>query len=99
MGYYICAELKGTAIYRSCKGIVYNEGYTVSVSCIGELLYIKNGERRVSNSFTEYRLRIGAECRIQLLLGAIRVNEGELNAHLLHSYCKEIIRSTVNGRA
>ena len=99
MSYDIRAEIKGTAVYGGCKGIVYDERNSVRVRRLCELFNIKNCERGVGNSFTENRLSVGAESRVKLFLGAIGINEGEVNAHLLHSYRKEVICAAVDACA
>ena len=64
---------------------------------LGELLNVQHGQGRVCNGLAEDGLGVGAEGGVQLLLGAQRVHEGGLDAHLLHGDGDEVEGAAVNG--
>ena len=63
---------------------------------IRKTLDVKNVERRVCDSLAKNKLGIGSERRLKLLVGAIRRDEGNLDAHSLKSNCKKVVSSAVN---
>ena len=65
----------------------------------GELLDVQHREGGVGDGLTEDGLGIGAEGRIQLLLRAVRGDEGELHAHFLHGDGEEVVGPAVDGAA
>ena len=69
----------------------------MGVSGIGELLDIQHGQSRVGDGLAEHRLGVGAEGRVQLLLGAIGRHEGEVNAHPLHGDSKQVVGAAIDG--
>ena len=96
VGNDIRAPFKRTATHGSCKGVVDNKGYSVSVCGFCKFFNIKNGEGGICDCFTENRLCIGAECGIEFLLGTVGGNECEINAHFLHCNCEKIVGSAVD---
>ena len=72
MSYNVNAKFKGTAVNRCCKGIVDYNRNAVTVRCSDEFIKINNGKCGICNSFSKNCLCIRAECRIQLLFGAVR---------------------------
>ena len=64
---------------------------------LSKLLDIEDSERGVCKGLTEYGLSVLAECGVKLLLSAVGINEGELDAHLLHRYGEEIVGAAVDG--
>ena len=93
----VAAPLKGAAVHRGGEGVVHDEGHPVGVGRLGELLNVQDGEGRVGDGLTEHRLGVGAEGGVQLLLGALRVHEGELDAHALHGDGEQVEGAAVDG--
>ena len=96
MGNDVSAPLDGTAVDGGGKGVINNEGNTVCVGNLHELLNIKNVQRRVSDGLTEDRLGVRSNRSLDLLLGSGGVHKGEFNAHSLHSNREEVICAAVN---
>ena len=97
VGHDIRAPRKGAAVHRRGEGIIHNEGHAVGMGSLGELLNVQHGQGRVCNGLAEDGLGVGAEGGVQLLLGAERVHEGGLDAHLLHGDGDEVEGAAVNG--
>ena len=93
----ISAPLKGPAVHRGGKGVVHNERHPVGVGRLGKFLDVQHGEGRIGDGLAEHRPGLGPEGCVQLLLGAIRVHKGEVNAHPLHGDGKEVVGAAVDG--
>ena len=97
MSYYICAEFERTAVYGGREGIINYQRNAVLMCGIRKSFYIENGKSRVCDSLTEHRLGIRLECLFKLLVGAVRCEEGEVDAHALHGHGEEIEAAAVDG--
>ncbi len=97
VGDNVCAPLDGTAIYRGREGVVDNEGHTLLVRNTSPLFDVENCECGICDSLAEHCLSVGLEGRTDFILGGIRADEGELNAHLLHGYREKVVGSAVDG--
>ena len=62
-----------------------------------ELLDVQHRQRRIGDRFPEYGFRVLLKCRVQLLLGTVRIHEGYIYAHFLHGYRNQVIGSAVNA--
>ena len=93
----VAAPLEGTAVHGSGKGVVHDEGHAVGVGGLGELLNVQDGEGGVGDGLAEDRLGVGPEGGVQLLLGALGVHEGKLDAHALHGDGKQVEGAAVDG--
>ena len=63
----------------------------MAVGRIGKLFDVQHSQGRVGNGLPKNGLGIGPKGRIELLGGAVRVHEGELDAHALHGDCKQVV--------
>ena len=97
VGYNIRSPLKGTAVYRGCKGIIHNKRNAVGVGGIRELFKIKHRKGGVCDGLSENRLGVGSESGVKLFLCAVGRNKGKINAHSLHCNRKEVICTAVNS--
>ena len=97
VGHDVRTPLEGPAVHRGGEGVVDDEGHAVGVGRLGELLNIQDGEGGVCNGLAEHRLGVGPEGGVQLLLGAVRVHEGELDAHALHGDGEQVEGTAVDG--
>ena len=97
MGDDIRTELKRTAVYGSCKGIVDNERNAVSMCRICKSLDIKNGKCGVCDSFSEHGFGIRSESLFKLFVRAIGRNECKVYPHLLHGNGEKVICTAVDG--
>ena len=93
----VAAPLKGTAVHRGSEGVVHDEGHAVLVGGLGELLNVQHSEGGVGDGLAEDRLGVGPEGGVQLLLRALGVHEGELDAHALHGDGKQVEGAAVDG--
>ena len=71
----------------------------MGVGSPGKFLNIQHRQGGIGNGFPEHRLGIGPEGGVQLLLGAVRVQEGGLHAHPLHGHRQQVVAAAVNGGA
>ena len=92
------SPFEGTAIDGRGEGIVHDEGHAVAMGDAGELLNVQHFERGIGDGFTEQGLGIGTEGFADFLLRIVGVDEGHVNAHLLHRHAEEVERASVNGR-
>ena len=65
----------------------------------GEALDIEDGERGVGDGLAENGLGVGPERGLQLLVRAIRGDEGALKAHAAHGMGEQVIGAAVDGGA
>ena len=93
----VTAPLEGVAVHRGGKGVVHDEGHAVGVGRLGKLLDIQDGEGRVGDGLAKDRLGVGPEGGVQLLLRALGIHEGELDAHALHGDGKQVKGPAVDG--
>ena len=99
MGHDVRAPLEGPAVHRSGKGVVHDQGHAVGVGRLGELLNVQHGQCGVGDGLAEHSLGVGPEGSVQLLLGAVRVHEGELHAHPPHGHREQVVGAAVNAGA
>ena len=97
VGHDIRAPLKRTAVNGCGEGVVHNEGNAVAVGGAGKFFNVQHRQSRVCDGLAEDRLGVGAEGGIQLLLGAVGVDEGDLDAHALHGDGKQVEGAAVDG--
>ena len=71
----------------------------MGVGGFGKLLNIQHAQRRVGDGFTEEGLGVRAEGGVQLFVCAVRADEGEVYAHLLHGDGKQVIGAAVDRGA
>ena len=88
VGDNVAAPLEGPAVYRGGKGVVHNQGDAVGVGGLGELLNVQHREGGVGDGLAKDRLGVGLKGGVQLLLGAVGGDKGEINAHLPHGDVK-----------
>ena len=82
----VCTPLNGTAVNGSCKGVVDDQGNTVSVCDLGELFDIQNTECGICNGLAENALGIGTEGGFQFFFCAIGIDEGAFDANCILLY-------------
>ena len=93
----IRAPLEGAAVDRRGEGVVHDERHAVGVGGRGKLFNVQHGEGRVCDGLAEHDLGVGPEGGVQFFLGAQRVHEGGVNAHLLHGDGDEVEGAAVDG--
>ena len=93
----IRTELKGVAVGGGGEGVVHNEGHPIFVGHPGKLLNVQHHQGRVGDGLAEHGLGVGAEGGLELLLGAIGVHKGEVDAHALHGHRKQVISTAIDG--
>ena len=97
VGHNIAAPLEGPAVDGGGKGVVHNQGHAVAVCGLGKLLNIQHGEGRIGDGFAKHRLGVGLKRRVQLLLGTVGGDEGEVDAHLPHSDVEKVVGAAIDG--
>ena len=95
----VSPPLEGAAVDGGGKGVVHNEGDPVAVGSLGELFNVQHREGRVGNGLAKHGLGVRPEGSLQLLGGAVRVHEGELNSHLPHGHMEKVKGPPVNSAA
>ena len=93
----VAAPVEGTAVHRRGEGVVHNQGDPVGVGGFGKLFNVQHRQGGVGDGLPEYRLGVGPEGRLQLRLGAVRGDEGEVDAHALHGDGKEVEGAAVDA--
>ncbi len=93
----VCSVLDRTTEYGCGECIVNDKRNIVLVCYLGKLLYVEYCECRICKSFTENSLSIRLECRSDLILSRIGINEDTLDAKLLECYGKEIYRTAIDS--
>ena len=66
---------------------------------LGEALDVEHRQRRVGDRLAEDALGVGAERRLELLVGAVRIDERALEPHAAHRVQKQVERAAVDGGA
>ena len=69
----------------------------MGVGGLGEPLNVQHGEGGVGDGLAKDRLGVGPEGGGQLLIGAVGLYKGELDAHLPHGDVEEVIGAPVDG--
>ena len=93
----VAAPLKRAAVHGGGEGVVHDQGHAVGVGRLGKALDIQHGEGGVGDGLAEHGLGVGPEGGLQLLVGAVGLHEGKLDAHLLHGHGKQVIGAAVDG--
>ena len=97
VGHDVGPPLEGAAVDRGGKGVVHDERHAVGVGRIGKLFDVQHGQGGVGDGLAEDRLGVGPEGSVQLFLGAQRVHEGGLDAHLFHGDRDQVEGAAVDG--
>ena len=90
------APLEGAAVDGGGEGVVDDERHAVFVGGVGKALDVKYDQGRVGDRLAEDRLGLGTEGRLQLLVGAVGVDKGEVDAHAAHGDIEEIEGTAVD---
>ena len=93
----IRAPLDGVTVHGRRERVIHNQRHAVRMRRIRETLDIKHGQRRVGDGLAEHGLRVRAERRLKLLVGAVGADERALQAHALHGMRQQVVRAAVNG--
>ena len=91
------SPLNGTAVDGRSEGVVDDKGHAVLVRQTGKALDVQHFAAWVADGFAEDTARIGAESLLQLLVSGILIDEGDVDAHLLHRDAKEVECASVDG--
>ena len=97
VGHDIRAPFNGTAVDRGGEGVVDDQRDAVGMGGFRELLNVQDAQGRVGDGFAEEGLGVGAESGVQLFIGAVRADEGEVDAHLFHRDGEEVVGAAVDG--
>ena len=98
VGHNVGAPLDGPAQHRRGEGVVHDERHPVAVGRRREALDVEHGQRRVCDGLAEDALRVGPESGFKLLVGAVRIDEGALQAHAAHGVGEQVVGAPVDGR-
>ena len=93
------APLKGTAHHGRREGIVDHQRHAVVVRCLGKAFDVEHGKRGVGDGLAKDELGVGLESGLQLLIGAVGSDKGAGQTHATHGVGKQVVRTTVDGRA
>ena len=69
----------------------------MSVGGLCELLNVQHRQGGVGDGLAEYRLGVGPEGGLQLLIGAVWGDEGDFNAHLGHGDGDQVEGASIDG--
>ena len=97
MGDDIRAPLEGTAVDGGGKGVVHDQGDAMGMGGLGELFDVQHGQGRVGDGLAEDGLGVGTESGVQFFLGAVGIDEGGLQTHLLHGDGDQVEAAAVDG--
>ena len=96
VGDNVTSPLKRTAVDRSGEGVVHDEWHTMLVGHLGEALYVKHIAARIAYCLAEEALGVGAELLLDTLVIPLWVDEGALDAELLHGDSKEVEGASID---
>ena len=95
----IGAPLDGTAIDGRGERVVHDQRHAMGMRGGGETLDVEHGECRIGDGLAEDALGVGAEGRLELLIGRVGGDKGALQAHAAHGVDEQIVAAPVDGRA
>ena len=98
MHHDVGSPFEGAAVDGRGEGIVHDEGHAMRVGDAGKLLNVQHFERGVGDGFAKQSLGIGTEGFADFLFRIVGVDEGHVDAQLLHGHAKEVERAAVDGR-
>ena len=96
MDHDVSAPLEGPAVDGRREGVVDDQRHAVGMRGLCEALDVKDDQGRVGDGLAEDRLGLRAEGRLQLLVGAVGVHEGKVDAHAAHGDIEEVEGSAVD---
>ena len=98
MGDDVSTPFKRTAVDGRCKGVVDDQRNAVCMCRVRKLFDVKHSQCRIGDCFTEDRLGVRTECRIQFFFRAVGIDECEFDTHALHRDGEQIICTAVDCR-
>ena len=97
MGHDVRPPLKRPAVDRRGERIVHDQRHAVTMSQAGKLLNIQHHQGRIGDRLAKYRLGVGTERLLQLLLRRVRVHQGTLHAKPLQRHGEQIGGASIDG--
>ena len=97
MGHDVRAEGKRTAVDGCREGVVNDQRNAMRMGGFGKLLDVKNVERRIGKRLAENRFGVFLESGVQLRLGAVGRNEGEVDSELAQRHVEKVEGTAVNS--
>ena len=79
------------------NGVVNDQGHAVRVGDTGKQLQIRDDKRRIRQRFGKHAARVILERSVQLLLRAVGIHEGAVDAHFLERLVEQVEGAAVNG--
>ena len=92
------APLDRAEVHRRREGVVHDEGHAVLVGDARHALDVEHAHAGVGERLAEEELGVGPEGRLDLLVGGVLVNEGDLDAHLREGDAEEVVGAAVDRR-
>ncbi len=89
----IRAPFDGATVHGRRERVVHDQRHAVRMRRIRKTLDIKNGQRRVCDRLAKHALRVRAERRLKLFVGAVGADERALQAHALHGVRQQVVRN------
>ncbi len=97
MSHNIRSPLKGTAVYGSGKGVVYDQRHPMGMGAPCEFFDIQHRQRGIGDGFSEHNLCIVPKSCVQLFLGGIGTHKCHIDTHPFHGDGNQIIGSPIDG--
>ena len=98
VGHDVGPPLEGAAVDGGGEGVVHDEGHAVAVGDTGKLLNVEHLAAGVRDGLAEEALRVGTEGLLYLLLRSVLVDEGHVDAELLHRHAEEVVCAAIDSR-
>ena len=93
----VATPLKRTTVDRGGESVIDDERHPMLVCHLGKTFDVEHIGTRVADGFAKEALGVGTKLLFDALIIPIRVNEGTLDAELLHRHTKEVIRATIDA--
>ena len=91
------AVLDGAQEVGRGKGVVDDDGYALRVRCLCDRLDVDEVGVRVADGLEKDALRIRANRICKALCPRLRIDEGHVDAPLLHRVSEQVVRAAVDG--
>ena len=99
VGDNVRAPLKGTAVDGGGEGVIHDQRHAVGVGSLGKTLDVQHCQGRIGDGLAEHSPGVGTEGGFQLLIRAVGVDKGGVDAHALHGDTQQIEAAAVDGGA
>ena len=93
----ICTPLERAAVDGRCKSIVHDERNSMGVRSFGKSLNVKDNKRGIGDRLAKNSFGIRLESILKFFIGAVGIDESEINSHLAHSHVEEVESAAVDS--